>query len=1061
MTKKLLLSLALVLMTTASYALTGYGDNLPYPRYLQNMQYDKASKQLTFDDTFHQGVELDRLYEVYIFYNTNNSEFYKQEYNPAYYKDTVAYNYGKPVSIYSYLDGRIERVLAYKFSNRGGRVTIDNLADAIAKCYQQGYTYIRICVQGCYNDIQLHKWAPYEIPNGVQCPGLHNYVDVRLPLIDLSLSVPKAVNYGEQMVIQARIQAAAKLTFAIQESDHADYWNTIHSGTISAVDARAGKTVTYKRVFTGDGVPNARFYRVVATDVATGNIVRTPAYDNLIRFRYMQVHNGNVLYMEPGENILYPKPSDCVEYKTYSNIPVVFVEHDESYYRMMQPACNLWIESETKTYTVRFLNSDGTLLKTEQVECGSDATAPSTPSMNGLSFKKWSRDFTNVHSDLNVYASYTLQGGDYRFDVTQTKHTNTVNPINIKDFRRSKTRAMVGDSLTFTATMRMPQAATLYFQTAHYKNSEGEWQWEQPTDNSVASYTAGFAGAKATKTFDKTVPVAYTSNYYESPFVPGFAFRFYIVCNGERLYSDPFEYDVYYALTIKSAIEGDIYEHSLIAWNNSNDFNMAENDFVIPARYNDTVRICQMSGARGACLTFARLNQPSRNLDSGIDKEGYAYIICPGEKETVEVGVAQKLVVFDGVYGNGYPKAFDFTAEGFGKINNGYYAQIVNCGGKVLPEDPVMDGYVFKGWQAWNTDYADTAYLHVPAISDNVIGFTAVFDELPAAPQYTVNFYGPDGVQVGGPAKRLLSSASTLLDKQTIEEGLNATPPDVPAIAGYHFIGWDKEFTTITTNTDITALYGEDEKMWTVTYKNYDGTTLGTETVKDGQAAHGIVVTRENWTFVKWRDYVSGDDVDMEHITKDITVEAVFTEVLYTVTYRVEGEVTYSIQAVAGYDASAIYYPYGTPVKEMNDSIVFTFERWSSELGGTVTQDMTLDAVFSESPRYYDVRFQNWNHVEIETQQVAYGKSAAAPATEPVREGYTFAGWDRGFARIYSDLVVTATFQLIETEDGPTTGVENMKTDTDDSACRKILRDGILYIEQNGRLFNAQGVEIK
>ncbi len=117
---------------------------------------------------------------------------------------------------------------------------------------------------------------------------------------------------------------------------------------------------------------------------------------------------------------------------------------------------------------MRFVNADGTLLKSEQVECGDDATAPQTSSLNGMKFKKWSRDYTNVHSNLSVYATYTLQGGDYKFNVRQTVHTNSVNPMAIeysKAFKNSQTRAMVGDSLTFTATMRMPQAATLYFAT--------------------------------------------------------------------------------------------------------------------------------------------------------------------------------------------------------------------------------------------------------------------------------------------------------------------------------------------------------------------------------------------------------------------------------------------------------------------------------------------------------------------------------------------------------------------------------------------------------------------
>ena len=119
-------------------------------------------------------------------------------------------------------------------------------------------------------------------------------------------------------------------------------------------------------------------------------------------------------------------------------------------------------------------------------------------------------------------------------------------------------------------------------------------------------------------------------------------------------------------------------------------------------------------------------------LESGIDDNGNAWFICPGETETINITVSKKLVVFDGVYGNCYPKQLDFTTQGFGKVN-GYYAQAVNCGGSVIiPDDPEMEGYIFTGWKSWDdSEYADDAYLNVPATNDNIIGFTAEFEPIP------------------------------------------------------------------------------------------------------------------------------------------------------------------------------------------------------------------------------------------------------------------------------------------------------------------------------------------
>lgn len=49
----------------------------------------------------------------------------------------------------------------------------------------------------------------------------------------------------------------------------------------------------------------------------------------------------------------------------------------------------------------------------------------------------------------------------------------------------------------------------------------------------------------------------------------------------------------------------------------------------------------------------------------------------------------------------------------------------------------------------------------------------------------------------------------TVLKTQTVEEGSSATPPSNPSREGYKFVGWDKSYSNITTNITITALYEE------------------------------------------------------------------------------------------------------------------------------------------------------------------------------------------------------------------------------------------------------------
>jgi hypothetical protein len=57
------------------------------------------------------------------------------------------------------------------------------------------------------------------------------------------------------------------------------------------------------------------------------------------------------------------------------------------------------------------------------------------------------------------------------------------------------------------------------------------------------------------------------------------------------------------------------------------------------------------------------------------------------------------------------------------------------------------------------------------------------------------------------------------------------------------------------------------------------------------------------------------------------------------------------------------------------------------------------------------VTFQDYDGTILKTQSVPYGGNASAPPA-PSREGYTFQGWDRGFAGVTGDITVKATYRI-------------------------------------------------
>ena len=63
-------------------------------------------------------------------------------------------------------------------------------------------------------------------------------------------------------------------------------------------------------------------------------------------------------------------------------------------------------DESVATYTVEFMNYDGTILKTEKVKSGRHATPPAAPTREGYTFIGWSGSYSNVDTDVTVVAQY-------------------------------------------------------------------------------------------------------------------------------------------------------------------------------------------------------------------------------------------------------------------------------------------------------------------------------------------------------------------------------------------------------------------------------------------------------------------------------------------------------------------------------------------------------------------------------------------------------------------------------------------------------------------------------
>ncbi len=106
----------------------------------------------------------------------------------------------------------------------------------------------------------------------------------------------------------------------------------------------------------------------------------------------------------------------------------------------------------------------------------------------------------------------------------------------------------------------------------------------------------------------------------------------------------------------------------------------------------------------------------------------------------------------------------------------------------------------------------------------------------------------------------------TILSTTEVEEGEAAVPPTNPKREGYTFIGWDKDFSNVTEDMVVTALYKINR--YEVNFVDWDNTVLKSDSVDWNTAA--IAPTnpyRKGYTFIGWNK-------NFEHITSDETIIA-------------------------------------------------------------------------------------------------------------------------------------------------------------------------------------------
>ncbi len=749
--------------------------------------------------------------------------------------------------------------------------------------------------------------------------------------------------------------------------------------------------------------------------------------------------NGAVLYTEaldygtvPSYDGDTPTKTANAQYTyTYNNKwspAIVAVSADATYTAQFDTTVN--------EYTIEFVNEDGTVLQTGEVEYGEtpayegDTPTKAADKQYTYTFNTWEPAITSVTGDATYKATYNKTVNKY----TITWVDGDGNTIKTDSVDYGTVPSYDGDTPTKTATAQFTYTFKGWIE--ELVAVTGDATYNADFDSTVNEYTVKFVND------DGTVLSEQTLEYGETP--------------------------VYGGDTPTKAATAQ-FTYTFKSWDK--EITTVTENVTYTAQYDSEVNeyTVKFVDEDGTALyeTTAEYGQTPVYAGEEPTKQGDAELTWTFAGWTPEITAVTGEATYTATY----------TSE-----VNEYTVTWVDGDGKTLKTDSVAYGtvpayegatptktataqftYTFKGWKeelvavtgdaTYNADFDSTVNQYTVTFVDE--------DELTILDKQTLDYgatpvYGGVAPTKTGDAeftwsfagwdKEITTVTGDVIYKATYESTINtytvtwldengdelekdtAVPyGTLPTFDGeeptkqgdaklsWSFIGWDKEIVAVTGDATYTAKYESSINEYTIIFLNENGDELDKQTVKYGDTPvyAGETPTKTgdaqySWTFIGW-------DNEIAAVTGDATYTAKFESSInsYTVKFVDEDGVTVLDEQILEYGEKPEYKG-ETPTKATTDEYIYTFIGWTPEIAA-VTGDATYTAVYEQKSNSYKVTFKNEDGSVLYEENFKYGETPAYGGETPtkasdVQYDYTFAGWDKAFTAVTGDATYTATY---------------------------------------------------
>ena len=248
------------------------------------------------------------------------------------------------------------------------------------------------------------------------------------------------------------------------------------------------------------------------------------------------------------------------------------------------------------------------------------------------------------------------------------------------------------------------------------------------------------------------------------------------------------------------------------------------------------------------------------------------------------------------------------------------------------------------------------------------------------------------------------------LTTQQIESGKAAVAPAAPEKDGYRFIGWDKDFSNVTADMEVTAQYSEigAKVKYQIIYQYTDGTVAAQPWVAEFEKG----VTYEN-TITS--PQLEGFSVDQSTVTFSGKVE---TDQTITVTYTGTAT-TYTVKHLLQNTDGKTYTEDAS--ETIDGTTGTTTVAAARAYKGFTAQEVNQAKVNADGSTVVEIKYDRnsyrftWNTdggSYVEPSDILYDASITLPK-EPTKLGYTFKGWDNCPATMPAeDTTVTAKWEI-------------------------------------------------